>query len=310
MRKEPLVHRLRTRGLALMLGASSAILLGSLPAQAATAPLVGWWTSASATTPTTVVAPVGADVPKGGLLVQSAADANAPVAFGALTFELPEGATVTRLVLKVPASTATIANSVLALCALQRPDFTPADGGALSSAPGYDCSHKIVASPSPDGTTYTFNAEPLRTDTTLAVAVVPASAPGRVVIAPPAADSLLLTLSTTGPSASVPGDPTPAAESGSPATAPIQTPTNLAAVPPFVTAAQPPVMVAPIVPSSAAPASDPSTGLAAQTPSTRGFAHQGLLALLLVGALLATWTAASVSAAKPLPVAPHEPSEQ
>lgn len=294
------------RALAGLVLAGSVLLPGGAPAaRAATPGLVGWWTTTSVTSPAAATAPVGPDVPKGGMLVQSGSDSSTPVAFGALAFELPDGATVTRLVLRVAGSSGTVPSSSLGLCALAFPTFTPADGGAASDAPAYACTHEIVAAPSSDGTSYTFDAEPLRTGSQLAVAVVPASAAGRVVLAPPAGDALVLDERPTpaaGPATAPAEQVATDQQQPEPSGATVQaaegstTPPSLApeAPGPLLAAATPPVSMA----LQPAPTTAAVAALAAHSSSSGGFHPLGLVALLLVGAVLASWSAAGSSAAR------------
>lgn len=264
----------------------------STSASAAAPQRVGWWTAASVTSPTEVVVPVGNDVPAGGMLVQSAADPTAPVAFGGATWELPEGTTVTKLVLKTVTNGQPSAGS-LGLCALQRPDFTPAAGGAIAAAPAYDCSHQINATAAADGS-FTFAAERFRTGPILAVAVVPTASLSRIVVAPLDARSLT-TSSAAAPAVVVP-----------PAAVPVEAPTAVAQVPvstvPGLVSAptagvQAPLAVAP-APVTAGPVALAQQVTAAPRHVQGGFRHRGLLALLLATAFVGAWSTASASASR------------
>jgi hypothetical protein len=282
--------------LVLLLGVAAAVGPSSR-ALAAAPERTGWWTAASVSSPVDIGVPIGTDVPPGGLLVQSAADPDDPVAFGALTFELPEGAVVTTLVLH----TVTIdGEGGVALCALDRPDFPPATGGALDAAPGYDCAHRLTAAAAPDGS-YTFHPEPLRTGPLLAVAVVPTSAFTRVVTAPLGSEALS-TRSTSIPT------PTTAATSipvVAPGVEPVASAPSQAIAP--VTRAELPATQVP-APITAAPQvlADAPVVAPAVTVASRGSAggrdHRALLALLLAAIAVAAWWRASASASQLEPV--------
>jgi hypothetical protein len=289
------------------LGALSLLSGGTAHAQAPNH--VGWWTAASTNTPTTVAVPVGADVPAGGMLVQSGSDAATPTAYGALSYDVPETAIVDKLVLTVAGTTGTTPSSALAVCPLKVEDFVAEQGGPLASGPSFDCARQVVASPSADGTTYTFAVGPLRSGTSLAVAIVPAAAVGRVVLAPPGAESLVIT--DTGPTPTFTEDPTfaPAPGTTDPSSAPVPG-LGSTSLPPLAPAAgQQPDVAGPSGPSvaaTAAPTAPATDQVAVAAGSSRPAGHtRELLALLLVVATLAAWAAASHSAGRaPLPTDP------
>jgi hypothetical protein len=154
-------------------------------ASAAVAVRAGWWTAANEGAVTSGVpdatAPVGADVPPGGLLVQGGQTASSPTAFGAVGADLVD-ALPRRLTLAVAPNTATTPGAVLKVCALADAEFDPAAGAPMSDAPAYACTHSVDAAPNPDGTSYSFPLAGLGLTGSFAVAVLPTS--HRVLRAP------------------------------------------------------------------------------------------------------------------------------
>jgi hypothetical protein len=132
-------------------------------------------------------------VPEDGLLVQGGpvqgGPADAPTAFAALVYEVPDGETPGDLVLSV-APEATVTEASLRLCPLADASFTPAQGGPASEAPAYDCSTPIPGTRAADGTSYAFAVAGMERDGRLAVAVLPTSPADRVVFERPTEESL------------------------------------------------------------------------------------------------------------------------
>jgi hypothetical protein len=241
-------------------------------------------------------------------VVQSGNDASTPVSYAALTYDLPEASSVGKLVLKVAASSGTTLNSSLALCPLRDPDFTQVQGGALSDGPAYDCARQVVAPPSDDGTSYTFSVAGLRAGDAVAVAILAVSPAARVVLAPPATDSLAVTELTTqvasGPATTSTAVP-PAAPEGSSLAAPDSTTLQAVDTPPVL----PPAAQLPAVAAAAPEQADGDATVAApatvpvadQTDAGGGFQHGGALALVLCVIVAGAWAAAGASASRPLP---------
>jgi len=157
-------------------------LVVTAPAASAEAPdQSGWWTSAPV-----AVAP---DAPSDGLVVQGGQDTNQPTSFAAVSYAL-SGATAEKLKLTVASGSASTPSATLALCPLSTSGFSPAQGGSSSDAPKFDCTNKVTAAPSSDGTTYTFDVASLVRSEALAVAIVPTTSTDRVVFQKPDDSSL------------------------------------------------------------------------------------------------------------------------
>jgi hypothetical protein len=155
--------------------------LGAEPAAAQeTSVQSGWWSSSP------VLAP---DAPADGLVIQGGPDANAPTAYAAVAGVLAPATKATRLTLAVAPGSATTPNVTLSLCRLTEP-FAPAQGGASTDAPAYDCASKLTASVSSDGTSYSFDLASLAAGSELAVAVLPTAATDRVVLSRPGPSSI------------------------------------------------------------------------------------------------------------------------
>jgi len=300
----------RRRRLALAAAAAVVLLCGAGTASADAPSRTGWWTATSVGAPAGAGAPAPPDVPAGGLLVQGGSDESSPVAIAAITYDLPTDSSVGKLVLHVAAGSGTTPNSSLALCPLRDPDFTQAQGGAMSDAPKYDCAHQVVAGPSGDGSSYTFSVAGLRAGDAVAVAILPASPAARVVLSPPAANSLAVT-ELTAPDAGVPAPAPPAAAPttqeqavlAAPESAPLEAAAAPAALPPAQALAPSVAAEAPAAADVAAVAA-PATVRVAERTGTGGFRHGGALALLLCVVLAGTWAAAGSSAGRAVPEPP------
>jgi hypothetical protein len=150
--------------------------------RAASSVQAGWWTSAPAAT-----AP---DAQDGGLLVQGGVDPAKPVAYAAVAYALAPGEQPVSLRLAVADGSASTPGAQLVLCPLAGP-FSPAQGGPMADGPEFDCATTVTAAPAGGGTTYTFDGVgALARNGSLAVAIVPAAATDRVVLATPGPDSL------------------------------------------------------------------------------------------------------------------------
>ena len=185
-----------TRVLAGALLAGTALLWCDVPAASAAAPAAaGWWTSLNpGSTLGSPTPPPPPDVPSDGLLVEGGADSS-PTAFAALVYELSPGMAAGKLTLTVAANSGTPPGSTLQLCPLSNPTILVEHGGPMADAPTYNCSAKLTAAPSADGSRYEVDVARLVVDDVLAVAVLPTSQTDRVVLAAPDASSLTTTAS-------------------------------------------------------------------------------------------------------------------
>lgn len=145
----------------------------------------GWWTTNNPGTP--LDATFAPDVPPDGLLVQGGQ--GTPSAFSALLYTVEPDAKVRTLTLTVDPASISNAGSVLAVCPLVSPAFTPAQGGPIVDAPEYNCTAQVAGTT--DGTAYSFDVSALVVGSSLAVAVVPTSPLDRVVFDKPGPDSLV-----------------------------------------------------------------------------------------------------------------------
>lgn len=184
--------------------AGMAAIGAALPAGADPPLQQAWWT---ATNPgaVTLPAPPPSDVPADGLLAEGGP--NGPVAFGALFYDVGDGAVASRLTLTVAGTSVTTPGAALDLCPIPSGSFITEQGGPMSDAPAYNCTTKATAKPDTSGTHYTFAVSKLVADGTLAVAVIAPDVTSRVVLAQPGARSLVIQRRTS--SHPVPA-PTPA----------------------------------------------------------------------------------------------------
>lgn len=152
----------------------------------------GWWTSLAAGP---LGQAAGPDVPPGGMLVQAGPARDAPIAFGAIRYELASGQEASTLTLRV-APGAVSTPDVISLCALTVSTFEDVEGGSLDDAPAYDpdaCVEVLEASGS-----YVADLSGSMSrgaDGVLALAILPGQS-GRVVLDPPDAESLQTATST------------------------------------------------------------------------------------------------------------------
>jgi hypothetical protein len=136
----------------------------------------GWWTTSGALrVPAAVIAP---DVPADGLLVEGGP--SGPLAYAALAGTLPGDSA---LVLDVAPDSVTTADVPIQVCPLVSPSFTPAQGGSLEDAPAYDRARCAMVTPSSGR--YRIEMAAVAPDGALAIALVPATATDRVVLAKP-----------------------------------------------------------------------------------------------------------------------------
>lgn len=304
---------------------SGVVLLGSAPAGAQPADASGWWSAANAGTaaPGTpaAAAPVGPDVPAGGMLVQGGPDPQTPAAFGALLFDLA-GATPLTLTLALAPSSASTPAAVPLACPLTT-TFEPVDGGPAAQAPTYDCTTGVTGVASDDGTSYAFDVAGLLGQDAPGVAVVPTSSTDRLVFDKPGDDALSTTPAPAVPVSDGSADRTPdaglgvgSAEAGGPAAVDPGFSTGLALgssgadLPPISPRGEPPLTAgAPmdeqvVAPETAleqgevgAPAQAAPFATAATSAAAQGDGRAGLFALLLAVVGAGLWLLAGRMAA-------------
>jgi hypothetical protein len=164
---------------------------GAKPAGAMAPDQQGWWTSLNAgSAPEVGSLPSAAppDVPAQGLLVEG--PSSSPVAYAALVYYLPVGATASTLTLTIAANSASTPETTLELCPLVNPVLNPEQGGPTSDAPAYDCTKNVSAGPDSAGSGYQFQVSSFVSDGSLAVAILPTGLTDRVVFDQPDANSL------------------------------------------------------------------------------------------------------------------------
>jgi hypothetical protein len=199
-RRDPPSPRRRLPPLVVATSALAACGLGSAllcaaPAVALAPVAYGWWSttnSGQAPAGVPLAAPVPPDVPSNGMLIEGGAQRSAPTAFGAVRYVVPAGQTPSTLSVSVASGSASTPSTVLEACPLVDPAFVPVEDGPMSQAPAYDCSRGVTASPSAQGTGYSFAVSGLVAGGELAVAIVPTAATDRVVLDEPGAASLAL----------------------------------------------------------------------------------------------------------------------
>jgi hypothetical protein len=166
---------------------------GAKPAGAMAPDQQGWWTSLNAGSVPEVgslPSPTLPDVPAQGLLVEG--PSSSPVAYAALVYYLPVGATASTLTLTIAANSASTPNSTLELCPLVNPVLNPEQGGPTSDAPAYDCTKNVSAGTDSEGSGYQFQVSSFVSDGSLAVAILPTGLTDRVVFNQPDANSLVV----------------------------------------------------------------------------------------------------------------------
>ena len=285
----------------------------------------GWWTSANPGSVGGLGAPAAPpappDVPSNGLLIQGGPTSSAGVgnagaiAYAALTYDVPAGATVGKLTLTVAPNTATTPSTTLELCPLTIQSFQSEQGGPMSDAPSYNCTNNVTAAQASNS--YQFDVSPLDKSGVLSLAILPTSPTDRVVLSQPDAQSLPVEASSDTTVASPADTGSSSGNFGS--TAGTDTGSSAAAAPlvtsgatPFPTgAAATAVPSAPLSPSLAQPKdiTNPSTNrantaLVTPAASTAGPKPWiGVLFLVVLLAAAALWMGAgrSASAEQPAP---------
>lgn len=224
-----------------------AVTVAGAPASAVESADSGWWTSAPPL--------VAADVPEDGLLIQGGVDE--PVAYAAVSFHLQSDEQPAALTLEVVPDTFATPETSLALCPLTKP-FTAAradaHGEPIDDAPGYDCTNHIPATPSDDGTRFTFDLGDLPAGETVALAVTPSTPVDRVVLRRPLLDSLQTEFDLGG-SSSIPPPPP---EMGTVAPAP-PTPGLVPDAAPVEVPPPPPAAVPSLTPPAANASDEPAS---------------------------------------------------
>lgn len=186
---------MKTRLLAVLVLAAAAWFVPAPSATAVAPARQGWWKvpgplDGLGLGPLTGLgAPDTADVPEGGLLVAGGASTGQPDAVAALAFPLGGGAVTGPLRLVPDPAAASVPGSALMACPLDRPEFSPADGGPMAEAPPYDCFGGVAATVEGSGA-YLFDVALIVRDGTVAVAIVPTTSTGRVVFSAPGDDAL------------------------------------------------------------------------------------------------------------------------
>lgn len=199
-------RRLTATALAVAASASVVALLVAPSAQAQAPDVTAWWTAANVGNGAPAP-PVPPDVASGDLLIQgSNGNGSAPTtpiggapatsqAVAGLIFELPDGATVGALTLKID-GTPPPSVSVVACKATQT--FAAADNGAWSDVPPSDCSQTSAAKLGSDGASLEFDdVSKLVANGRLAITLLP-GALDRVVLKKPDDSALTVTTSSGG----------------------------------------------------------------------------------------------------------------
>ena len=164
--------------------AAGAFAVAGASAGAASSVQHGWWSQAGGGP----IAPAP-DAPADGMVVQGSPDPATPLAYAAISYTLDMGETVESITLKVAPDTASTQGAKLQACALTK-TFQPAQGGAASEGPSFDCATNAAGEASSDNTSYVFRVGALAREGQLSVAIVPTQANDRVVFEKPGTDSL------------------------------------------------------------------------------------------------------------------------
>ena len=306
-------HTVRIVVVLAMVVAAGAVVSGRVPARAITGIQSGyWWQGQPAGAPL----PPPPNVPANGLWI-SGTQAS-PVAVAAIRFQLDsdEGAPV--LTAKVnsaypPAQVSTAANAlqVVVMACPTTGGWQPAQAGAWSSKPQYNCAGAVTGTTSADGTTVSFDLTGVVTDGTVDVALVPGTggaalpqlpAPGAPPTPQPSGFDLTLQPVTADQVHTSAAADTSTADTGA-STAPADTGASASVASPapdLGTVGGPPVadfnFAATAVQPAAgrAAASTPSVAPASLTPQLQGFGETNIkdnkgyraLAAILLAALL------------------------
>ncbi len=156
---------------------------GALPATAEAPVKYGWWSAANQGP---VAPPAPPDVPAKGLYVENGFAG--PTAVSALSFTLAPGETAKTVTLAVTGNPAI--SSAPVACPLKADTYQPAENGAWSDAPAYDCAHQLTGKVAADQSTVTFDVSGLGRTGDLAIAVLAGGPADRVAFEAPSASTL------------------------------------------------------------------------------------------------------------------------
>ncbi|HEV3226206.1 MAG TPA: hypothetical protein VGZ52_05210 [Acidimicrobiales bacterium] len=257
------------------------VLLFAGPSQADAPRAYGWWYAANLGLPVAAPPP---SAPGDGLYIENGV--TGPTAFSALSFTVPSGAAIGRLSLHV-AGSAMLSQAPIA-CPLQSASFKPAQGGAWSERPAYDCQKaQKTATMDASKSTLTFDVSPFLRDGTVAFAILASGPLDHAGFDKPGPDTLTVTNAGAPPSAApaIGFATTPNGSSGNVVpSAGFTAPGGLSAT----TTAGAPTTGAPTAPAATPPtgtaASSPFATIATPTPPWRTNVARvaGIAALLLV----------------------------
>lgn len=283
----------------------------------------GWWTSANPGSIGGVGAPAATpappDVPSNGLLIQGGPTSAAGVgnagaiAYAALTYDVPAGATVGKLTLTVAPNSVTTPSTTLELCPLTIQSFQSEAGGPMSDAPSYNCTNNITAAQASNS--YQFNVSSLVSSGVFSAAILPTSPTDRVVLSQPDAQSLPVQASsdtsvaspadTSGSSGGLGSTGTDTGSSAGAGSPPASLPSDTGGATLLPTgAATTPVASTPLSPSLAQPKSTPNpsasgANAALVAPAASGTGPKpwvGVIFLVVLLAAAALWMGAGRSA--------------
>jgi hypothetical protein len=191
-------HTIRIAVVVAMVVAASAVVSSGVPAHAVQSVESGYWWQGQ---PDGAPLPAPPSVPANGLWVSG--NQTAPVAIAAIRIQLAPGETAPTLTAKinsavppVQATSAANADQLVVMACPTNGAWKPAQAGAWSARPQYDCGGAVNGTVSPDGTTISFDLNGVVTDDRVDVALVPGT--GAAVI----------------PHLPVPGAPTPPQPNG------------------------------------------------------------------------------------------------
>ena len=197
------------------LSAAAAVLAGAslwlwtAPAKAAAPSKDGWWTVTNSGLGFTPPAP---QVPSGGLYIENGF--TGPTAISALTFEVEPGSAVGSITLKISGNPVITSPPVACPITAAGQNYQPAQGGAWSDRPAYDCSKsQVTGTVSSDKTSVAFDGAPLLANGTVAAVILAGGQADRVAFDAPGPDTIAVTPSGSEsgvngtPSAVPPGEP-------------------------------------------------------------------------------------------------------
>lgn len=183
-------------------------------ADAASPDTYGWWWQANTAAVMSGPALVPAtDVPPDGMLIQGGpgstsgqndscdsvvtSPSSACMAYAAVEFALPTGATPTQLTLEVSAQAHSTSGTTLEMCPLVNSTLKPEQGGPVGDGPHFGCAPDVTAATSTDGSTYKFDVAYLGSGGRLAVAILATAPTDRVVLDRPDSSSLQIVRSSS-----------------------------------------------------------------------------------------------------------------